>query len=1366
MKRNAALMMLLLLLAMPSAGQDLYGRIEGTVTDPQGAVIPGAEVTATHVGTNITYKATTSAVGHFAIQNARLGEYRIAVESQGFRRAVVEGVSVEIGSVLHVNLKLELGEVTQEVTVSAEAAQEIVNTTNTELGATVSPKQVLELPLNGRNAAELLFLQPGTYYETDPDGQGDKLFVHGQRARSINFTLDGVDTQDNLNRSSAVMINQPSLALAAENVQEFRVATGVSSAEFTRGGSQVTAVTRSGSNNWHGSAFWFHRNTVLDANDVFNNIAGQDRPPLLRHQFGGRVGGPIWKDKAFFFFGYQQTREKRAIPVHRVVYSQAARQGIFQWIDSSGTTRSVNLLECSANVQAVLGRNCVDSRFNNTSPQVSGGQITLDPFILSNILGNMPLPNIAGGDGLNTQGFRFNSDTLTYEHLPSFRLDYRINDKHLFYGSWNYTDRNIIGDFINGGEPVWPTLDYQRDRVTHTNGFVGALVSNFTPTSVNEFRLGRVGAQNRFGRNQPFTVPWTLDFDDITDPYDFDGGTGTFRNNVTWHVRDTYSMVWRNHQFKFGGEWRRRLVDNVSFLEVLELGEIDFNDSDSPPGFTATNLRNLAGASSNPNSTNLNNAEEQLNNLIGFIGSVEARYTVNRIDDATYAPYGTPERRIYFNNEFDVFVQDNWNLFSNLSLNLGLRWEWAGIPDEKHGLILLPEGGADGIFGNSGPDGLFNPGTLTGKPCPQLGNVSAPAGADLDALFDMCAVANVPGGDKNGLPLYNNDMNNFGPVVGVAWDPFKTGKTSVRFGYRISYAQDVFSVIDGNVDDNAGLLLNHDCAPLDFTCQNNLDGGVGDPPLLRDIVDGSGNVILSGPAPVRAPPSSFVLPVVTHIQNTGDNALDLRAFADNLATEYYHEWSFGIQRELFRNWALEVRYVGTRGRNLRRVADFNELNITAIDPGGPGRPSTGQSFLDAFLIARNNQLACDAANSMVANSCQTAFMFNAAVSGSQANPFMDLLVSPEQTRFAGIPGSTSTLPDATLLTALREGSTGDFLQRYLNSLTSEPNNNPGTSHRRIGGAFYGLALRGQLPLNFFNVNPFIASARQLIGDGESNYNALEIEMRRRTAGGFAFQGNYTFQRAISDYDGDANELLNDVRPSSVRNPRYTSQEFMPRHVFTSNWVYELPFGQGKRLDAENPFVRKMIGGWQLGGIIQWRSGRPLSITSGLGMFHRSAISGENTVNLSAATDISGLRALTGQLNITTTDANTGQSLPGIFWFDPCLSSQVNGALTGGPCTADPKALRGLFTLPNPGELGVLPQSVIFGPRRFVFDFNFSKRTKLTESTELEFRWEVFNAFNNVNFGTPTTDIFDNDFGRIFRTITRPREMQFAFKINF
>ncbi|MGH9792628.1 MAG: carboxypeptidase-like regulatory domain-containing protein, partial [Candidatus Acidiferrales bacterium] len=175
MKRTIVLLAVTLLLVLPCVAQELSGRIEGGVTDPQGAVIPGASVVATHVDTNIEYRATTNEVGRFSIPNARLGTYRIVVENPGFKRAVVTGVQVEIGSVANVNVKMELGDIAQEVTVTADAAQEIVNTTNAELGATVDNRQVLELPLNGRNAAELIFLQAGTYYETDPDGQGDKL---------------------------------------------------------------------------------------------------------------------------------------------------------------------------------------------------------------------------------------------------------------------------------------------------------------------------------------------------------------------------------------------------------------------------------------------------------------------------------------------------------------------------------------------------------------------------------------------------------------------------------------------------------------------------------------------------------------------------------------------------------------------------------------------------------------------------------------------------------------------------------------------------------------------------------------------------------------------------------------------------------------------------------------------------------------------------------------------------------------------------------------------------------------------------------------------------------------------------------------
>src|SRR5687768_4019141 len=337
---SVGLLLLVLLVRAPVAAQDISGQIKGTVVDPQGAVVPGANVTATHADTNTPYNATTNSEGTFVLPKVRLGRYTVAVEAARFRRTIVQDVIVEVGGIADINVTLQVGSISEHIEISAANAQEIINTTNAEIGTVVDDRRVLDLPLDGRNAAHLALLQPGVFFERSPDGQGDKLIVNGQRHRSLGITLDGVDTQDNLNRASSVMLDQPLLALAAENVQEFRVVTGIASAEFSRGGAQITAVTRAGTNQFHGSVFEFYRNTGLNANEFFNNAAipSVERPPLIRHQFGGRIGGPIFKDKTFFFFGYEQTRESKGVPVNRTVYTAQARQGIFRYLNGLRTT--------------------------------------------------------------------------------------------------------------------------------------------------------------------------------------------------------------------------------------------------------------------------------------------------------------------------------------------------------------------------------------------------------------------------------------------------------------------------------------------------------------------------------------------------------------------------------------------------------------------------------------------------------------------------------------------------------------------------------------------------------------------------------------------------------------------------------------------------------------------------------------------------------------------------------------------------------------------------------------------------------------------------------------------------------------------
>ena len=1300
-----------LLLTAGAYAQQLTGTLEGTVADHQEAVIPDASVTAVHNETNSRYTSRTNGTGRFRIPNARLGAYTVTTELQGFKRSIVTGVRVEVGSTSTLMIQLELGEIIIEVTVTAEAAQAVINLVDAELSTTVDNRRVLELPLNGRNAAELAMQQAGVFYERSPNGQGDKFFVHGQRHRSIQISLDGIDTQDNYNKASSIMIDQPLLALAAENVQEFKVITGIASAEYSRGGAQISAVTRSGGNHFHGSLFSFNRNDAFSANDFFNNSSGVDTPQLNRNQFGGRLGGPIQRDRTFFYLGYQQTRQVNGVSTNRTVYTAEARQGIFRYLDrlqntpanvaaNPGAVHSVNLLDCGPSVSAALGRDCVDQRFNGTNPA------SLDPFISGTVFGAIPLPNnFDSGDGLNTGGYRFNAKSRTVEHLPSVRLDHRIADKHNFYATLNYVDREIGGDFINNRLPVYPSLDSLGDRVTHSKGISAALTSTFNPTFVNEARFGFLGGENAFLINQPFDTPFTLDLNTITDPYDWDDNDDV-RDNRTVHLRNVSSWVKGKHQIKFGVEWRERFVDRYDFDRVNAFGAIGFDDNDTPDAFDSTgDLNTLSGAGS-VNSVNAELARDMVNNLTGFIGEVFQNYNARSLDSG-FVPF-FPERRTFKNHEFDWFVNDQWQVKPNFTVNLGIRWEYSTVPYETNGLALAPEGGINAAFGVSGPQGFFNPGTFSGAPCGELG--ALPAGkttANAVALIRGCATPYVPATSSNGRPLWNDDFNNFGPVASIAWDPFGDGKTSIRAGFRISYIQDAFSLVGANLDDNEGLEVRQSCITSDGGCLAN-------PRLLRDVLGGG---------PPLPPQPQFQVPSVRSILDS--SVIDFRAFDQDIGTSYYNEWTFGISREIFDNWAFEARYIGNRGVGLRRMADFNEINVDATDS------VTGQTFRDSFVRAQGN-LDCNRRSGE-----GNTFLDTTSAPCIVSNPLMAALVRNDASRLGARAG---------LRTALERNETGQFVHRLTQVETSRPSSGQG---RIRGGSFWGEVLDGRFPANFFQANPFVASARSMVNDGSSTYHAVEFELRRRFSSGFSLQTNYTFGRAISDYDGDENTLVNAVRPSSVRFPRSVRGEFAPRHLFKANWIYELPFGAGKSFLNQKNLAGKILGGWQFGGIVNWRAGRPRSFVSGVGTFHRSAISDINTVNLSRDADGEAIRDLTGRRDIS----------GGVFWIDPCTS-----AFLGGSCSSG--GSEGLFTLPEPGELGRLGQSIIFGPRRFLFDFSLSKRTRIGERTDVEFRWEVFNAFNNTNLALPQTNITNSNFGQITGTVTEPRVMQFALKVNF
>lgn len=1173
------------------------------------------------------------------VPEVKPGVYRVTAEAKGFKKITVEGVVVQVATVSTVNLDLAVGEASETVTVNASESQEVVNSSNPEVGDVVDRQRILDLPLDGRNPLELTALQAGVQLRTNADGEIDRFSINGNRTVANNITVDGVNASDNFLKTPA-NVTLPVIPVSVESIGEFRVTTALPSAEFGRGTAQINAITASGTNDWRGSLFTFHRNTVFNANSFFNNSTvnpdtGQSLPrePLIRNQFGGRLGGPILRDRSFFFFSYEGKREARGLSRNRTVYTAQARQGIFRYLNGLPTTPA----NVAANPNAIRSVNVLALNTNRT---------TLDP-VVARYIALTPTPNnFQLGDGLNTGGYRFNSKILSPSDQLAGRLDHRLNDKHSLEATFSYGDVNFLGDYINEGEPAFPDAPY-RTRNTLGRGLSTTLRSTLSPTVINEARFGAQLSTLTFANTATFPENYQVDFDQFFDPVNDFLGSG--RNLRVWQITDNLTWIRSGHTVKTGAEFRSLWVRRYTFADTLP--NVDFSTGVNDPGFNRT--AQFPGSTT----TDYNNARTLANTITGAIGSVFQTFNATSRTSGFVA--GAPEVRQYANREADLYLQDTWRFRPNLTLSLGVRYEYQTAPRELNGLSLLPVGGSAGLYGISGAGNLFQPGVLSG-----------PATTVLNFADE----------------LYKADKNNFAPVVGFAWDPFKNGKTSVRGGYRISYVRGSFNVIDGTLDDNEGLIL---------TTQRNLGG------FLRN-----------GIAP--APLPTFNVPATQSIQVA--STVDIRAFDENLRTPYVQEWSLSLQREVWRNTSLEVRYVGNRGVGLYRGYDINEVNILAHDP------KTGQRFIDAFRIAQGNLEAFKRARPTGTPN----FKYDPTVPGSRPNPLFDDVL------FQGRAASEFQLSNYVI--RLEEGRAGDFAD-YVSRVRSIGN--------RRGDPFYAAVDRGQLPVNFFRANPNVRGAQLFSNSSFSTYHALQVELQRRLAGGLRFQLNYSFAKGLSDFigsTGDTNSFL------TLRNTTLETRQFNNTHQFNANFIYQLPFGRGRRfLKSVKGAPGYLISGWQAGGIMRYNSGDPLSLLSGRGTFNRDDRSALNSVNVAGNLSREELQDLTG---VRTTAG-------GVFYLDPNLAPGTS---------SDPSKI--ILLNPEAGTNSSLGLSSIYGPRYVNFDFSLLKRTRLTERTDLEFRAEFFNLFNTVNFDNPETNINSANFGRITSIVGRPRLMQFALRLNF
>ncbi|HZY63070.1 MAG TPA: TonB-dependent receptor [Edaphobacter sp.] len=735
----------IILLFSIAAMAQTTSRIAGVVTDSSGAVVPGAAVTAIQESTHVTYNTKTGSKGEYVFDSLQVGKYTIRVTSPSFKTFVSTGNVLSIGLPTTVNAVLGAG--SSEQTVEVQGGYDLVQTESSgNFGGIIDNVTLTQLPIvgtRGRNPLGLVSLIPGVV-NNGANATGGGVSVNGSRDRAWNYMLDGVD----INESSAGGADSSPVHLNPDMLSEFRVITSNFTPEYGRNsGGQVVMVTRSGSNNFHGNAFEFYQSPFLRANNPENKgtIPPQPRGQFVQHIYGGSLGGPIIKDKLFFFVNVEMLYAHQSELVTRSVYTASARQGLFRYANTPGTRNN------PAGSDSEHGGPSVDINGNPIVPYGTYDMVAndayhigLDPAV-QKFLALTPLPNnYQTGDGLNFAGYSFVAPATDKQVDTTYKIDYVINDRNSIFGRWYSGHQNTYADAVNGGLQTFPGAPAQVNTFRQPRNLALGYRATITPNTTNELLVG----MNRFG--YVFENPALKDF--ASTPFNFnlvDQPRNTYFDNnrylTTYQLIDNFTWVKNAHTFKAGINFRYgREIDHRGSIGSLDaIPQVNFSASTNP---LDPNRYNTPDPNSGTIDTqnDLPNLDSATNDLLGRIGSIQAGYVSNS-DGSAFKPAGSINIMDTRWPEYDFYFQDSWKLLPNLVIDYGVRLDARMAPRFKGAPGLVP-------------------------------SVPLTDGQNAGADFSF-----VPG------KYYNDDWNNIGPSVGFAWDPYKNGKTSVRGNFRIAY---------------------------------------------------------------------------------------------------------------------------------------------------------------------------------------------------------------------------------------------------------------------------------------------------------------------------------------------------------------------------------------------------------------------------------------------------------------------------------------------------------------------------------------------------------------------------------------------------
>jgi carboxypeptidase family protein len=846
--------------------------LSGTVFDATGAVLSGASVLVKNSGTGAEFKVNTSNNGTYVIPSLGAGTYTVTVEAQGFKKAVVQGVKIDVGVPATANITMEIGEATESVVVQGGA--EVLQTQSANVATTITGRQITELPFTSRDALDLVLLLPGT----STPGRPRTSTVNGLPKGAINITMDGINVQDNTLKSSDGFFTY--IRPRIDAIEEVTLSTATPGAESAgEGAVQIKFATKSGNNEYHGSLYEYHRNPFLNANYWFSNRAGQDRARVLLNQFGGRVGGPIsipkivnGRDRAFFFVNYEEYRLPEQTFRQRNILNPLTQSGVFQYAGGQ-----VNMLALAA-----------------SQTGCSGCTATLDPTTAKLLADIAQSTKTAGSirqlDDPNLQEYSFTNTGGQRRTFTTVRFDFNLTDKHHLENIYNYDYFGSKVDFLNNADPIFPGFPGQASQISNRFSDVIALRSTLTPAIVNEARFGFTGGTVVFfpedslanfngsvANQKGFLL--NINAAGINNALPGSANTPQRRNAPTWQFSDAVNWTRGSHNMSYGfnftqiNSWGR----NQTVAPTINFG-IDSTD----PANVMFNTTNFPNATTD----DLNRAKAIYAVLTGHVTAVNGNARLS--DDGKYVYLGELTQK-FRQREVGLFAQDSWRAKPNLTVTAGLRYE-VQFPFVATNNVFSQVSFED-LFGVSGVGNLFNPGSRAGR-------------ASQYTAF-------APGSKTN-----KTDTNNLAPSIGIAWSPnFKYGllkrllgeggQTVLRGGYSIAYNREGLNVFSSILGGNPGATI---------TANRNLSlGNLGALPVLL-----SDNSRLGAPAFPSAP----------NFPNTGLITDGVNAFNPNLVLGYVQSFTLGLQREINKDTVVEVRYVANRAVKQWQQYNLNEVNIT------------------------------------------------------------------------------------------------------------------------------------------------------------------------------------------------------------------------------------------------------------------------------------------------------------------------------------------------------------------------------------------------------------------------------------------------------